>query len=115
MNLEANSEIRYKRFIDTVLETEIVWGLESEKGWAVCKSTKYEDSSVMPFFSHEAYAQATAKEEWKEYKPTQINLDEFINGWLKGMHGDEVLVGVNWVNMIGTEVEALELAQKLTK
>ena len=115
MNLEANSEVRYKRFIKTVLETHEVWGLESEEGWAICESSEYEDCQVMPFFSHEAYAKALAKEEWSHYKPSKIDLDTFMDVWLKGMHEDEVLVGINWVNMIGTEVEPIDLAQELTK
>ena len=97
VNLEANSELRTKRFIETVLKTEEVWGLQSEAGWAICESTKYEDCQVMPFFSHESYAKAIAKEEWESYNPTIINLDDFIDKWLKGMHKDELLVGVNWL------------------
>ena len=115
INLEANSDSRYKRFIETVLETQEVWGLKSNEGWAICESTEYEDCQVMPFFSHEAYARALAKEEWSHYKPTKIELDEFIDSWLKGMYEDELLVGVNWVNMIGTEVEPIDLAKELTK
>lgn len=113
-NLEANSEIRYKRFIETVKGTKIVWGLKSDEGWAICESNDYEDCQAMPFFSHESYAKATAIEEWEKYEPTEINIDEFIDSWLKGMHENELLVGVNWVNMIGTEVEPIDLAEELT-
>jgi Protein of unknown function (DUF2750) len=115
LGLKADSEIRYNLFLKTVIEAKIIWGLKSNAGWALSKSTEYDDVDVMPFWSHKAYAKAVAKEEWADYIPTEIDLDAFIDQWLKGMHRDKVLVGVNWnQNLLGKEMEAIELADVIT-
>jgi hypothetical protein len=68
----------------------------------------------MPFWSDRAYARRAARAEWAAYEPTRIELSEFIDGWLKGMHEDGVLVGTNWdANNRGLEVPAVDLAQAL--
>ena len=104
----------HKRFIKRVVETKIVWGLKSEKGWIVSESNEYENRDVMPFWSDRAYAARAAKDEWAEYEPTSIDLDSFIDNWLKGMHEDDVLVGTNWdAHLCGLEIEAIDLAKEL--
>lgn len=114
LGLAADNENRYKIFLKTIHETETVWGLKSDNGWIITESTEVENADVMPFWSHKAYAKALAVEEWAEYIPTEINVDQFINSWLKGMHNDSILVGINWnQNLIGKEMEPLELAIKL--
>jgi len=47
INLKSNSDLRYKRFIETVKDTQIVWDLKSDSGWAICESTEYEDCQVI--------------------------------------------------------------------
>ena len=114
LGLKKDSETRFNIFLDTVKSTKEIWGLQSDDGWVICDSTEYEDTGVMPFWSHEAYAKHLAKEEWSHYKPTQIDIDSFIDNWLKGMNDDELLVGVNWnLNLIGKEIEPIELAKLL--
>ena len=114
LGLTADNENRHKIFVRTVLKEGIVWGLRCDDGWAIAPSTMYEDASVMPFWSHRASAKAVAKEEWSEYEPTAIDLESFIDNWLRGMHDDGVLVGTNWnANLLGHEIEPFELAQAL--
>ncbi len=114
LGLKADNEIRYKIFIKTITETKTVWGLISDDGWAITESTEFDDSDVMPFWSHKAYAKAVAKEEWSNYNPTEITLDSFLDNWLKGMHEENLLVGVNWnQNLIGKEIEPVELAKDI--
>ncbi|MGG3623509.1 DUF2750 domain-containing protein [Bacillus gobiensis] len=80
----------------------------------VCESNEYEDTAAMLFWSDEAYARQCAIEEWSDYKPTSIPLEEFMNNWLYGMNQDCLLVGVNWnVKLIGLEVEPYELYKEL--
>ena len=114
LGLQADQKIRYDIFIKTVKETKIVWGLKSNNSWAYSPSTEYEDVDVLPFWSHKSYAKAVAKEEWASYKPTEIDLNLFIDRWLKGMSDDNLLVGVNWnQNLLGVEIEPAKLANDI--
>ncbi|WP_338749485.1 DUF2750 domain-containing protein [Bacillus sp. FJAT-52991] len=68
----------------------------------------------MLFWSDEAYARQCAIEEWSDYKPSAIPLEEFMNSWLNGMDEDGLLVGVNWnAKLIGLEVEPNVLYKEL--
>lgn len=111
----AASEANYRRFIEQVRDTQEVWGLQSDEGWAYCASNEYEDTDVLLFWSDRAYAQSHAKGEWSRHKPVAIPLEEFIDNWLQGMDEDGVLVGPNWdTGLCGLEVEPGEVAEKLT-
>ena len=111
----AASEANYLRFIEQVRESEEVWGLRSDEGWAYCASNEYEDTDVLVFWSDQAYARKHVKGEWSSHEPVAIPLDEFIDNWLQGMDEDGLLVGPNWdVGLCGLEVEPQELAEKLT-
>ncbi len=109
-DLEAN----YERFIAEVVETGIVWGLENEDGWALCPSVDNEEIDVMPFWSERAFAEALCCDEWEGYKPQALDLEEFLDDWLPGLHEDVVLVGINWTDeMEGIEVQPLDLAEEI--
>ena len=52
----------------------------------------------------------------RTYEPAPIPLDAFIDGWLKGMHGDGCVVGTNWdANNCGMERPAADLARELVE
>ncbi len=109
-DLEANKE----RFVARVREAGVVWGLRSESGWAYCESN-HTEADVLLFWSEEAYAKRHATKEWSAYKATAIQFDSFIDGWLRGMHEDGALAGVNFnADLAGIEVAPLELAKALT-
>ncbi|MEJ2416417.1 MAG: DUF2750 domain-containing protein [Exilibacterium sp.] len=108
--LSENVEENYDRFILEAIETGCVWGLEGPEGWALCASEKYRDTEVMPFWSQPEFARRHSVDEWAEYEPVAIDLEELIDDWLPGMHKDVYLVGVNWdEDMEGDEVEPLDL------
>lgn len=110
-DLEAN----YQRFIENILESGQVWGLQSDEGWVVVDSTEFEDAEVMPFWSEEAYAKAHCVGEWEDFKPVAMDLDEFVEDWLTGMAEDGILVGPNWNDDLdGLEIEPEEVMQLLT-
>ena len=117
MQNRASSIEAYDRFVGRVLESREVWGLRSpEGGWAVSPSHEVEGRSVIVFWSDEAYAARHIKEEWRDYSPAAISLDDFIDSWLRGMHQDGVYVGPNWdAHLCGLECSAVDVAQKLTE
>ena len=110
----STTEYKHKIFIQRVVEFEVVWGLESEEGWATSSSNEDDHTSVIIFWSDRAYANALVKKDWSKYKPSQMPLAEFFENWLVGMHNDNILVGTNWdANMFGKESHPLELALEI--
>jgi hypothetical protein len=100
--------------VSEVRASGLVWGLQSDRGWAVCESEEYEDTDVYPFWSDEAAARVHATGDWSDYRPASLDLDLFIDTWLAGMSEDGVLVGTNWdADLSGVEVEPVDLAQAL--
>lgn len=115
--LQNTSTVEYKhqKFIERVVDLGVVWGLQSDEGYAMSESNDFEDAEVIPFWSDEAYAKAVAKEGWAHYLPTSMPLAEFLENWLIGMHNDGLLVGTNWdPNMFGKEIEPLDLAIEIS-
>lgn len=115
------TQMQRDRFIQTVCESGIVWGLQSEEGFAVTGSNDYEDESGEPlplicFWSGKALAKACAKEEWSGYEPVEISLGEFIETWCIGMANDNMMAGPDFdPNMHGFEIDPLELIVELAK
>jgi hypothetical protein len=111
----ASSEESYERFIQEVVESQVVWGLRSEAlGWANCASKEDENTDVILFWSDRADAASHQKEEWADHVPTEIEFDDFIDAWLQGMDEDGVMVGPNWdAQLSGLEVTAKALADRL--
>ncbi len=113
--LSSDHQANHEAFIEQVTATRLVWGLKSDKGWAVCESGEYEDVEVYPFWSDEAYTRGHRADEWASYEPASIDLDLFIETWLTGMDEDNLLVGTNWDSELsGLEVEPSELSRELT-
>ncbi|HUL10912.1 MAG TPA: DUF2750 domain-containing protein [Methylococcaceae bacterium] len=115
IQLTADLNANYQRFIEHIQESGQVWGLQSPEGWLVVDSAEFEDSEVMPFWSDEAYARAHCVGEWESFKPVGMDLEEFVEDWLAGMDEDGVLVGPNWnADLEGLEVEPSEIAKRLS-
>jgi hypothetical protein len=111
---QATIDQNHKKFIQQVVETELVWGLETEDGFATSSSMEYEDADVIAFWSDEASAAACAGEDWAEYTPASIPLGDFLENWCIGMQEDGLLAGTNWdTDLTGTELEPLDLALEI--
>jgi len=109
-----NLKTDYQAFIEQVLEFEIVWGLQSDEGWAVCESNDYIEKEVLLFWSSKALAKIHVTDEWKKYQPIAIELNEFIDSWLHGMDEDGIYAGVNWTKELdGIEIEPVILIDDL--
>lgn len=113
--LGENEDDNYQLFLDQVQQTELIWGLYSEDGWALCPSVEFEETEVFPFWSDERYAAALCTEEWSVYTPKSISMEDFMTDWLPGIHEDNAMVGLNWdTEMSGIEVEPADLAKALS-
>ncbi|MFC3150576.1 DUF2750 domain-containing protein [Litoribrevibacter euphylliae] len=107
----ANAET----FLSESVENKQVWALKhDEGGWASCESKDYEDTAIFLFWSTEDNAVQYGQGEWKDFKPTAIDLEAFIETWLKGLDQEDHMIGMNWeAGLFGLEVEPLEIAKKL--
>jgi len=88
-------EERYNYFIRKVAEFEEVWGLYHEDGWAVLSDK--DNRTILPFWPEEDFALLCCFEQWKNYTPKLISLDDFINKWLKGMKNDNRFANIFYV------------------
>ncbi len=101
------------RFIVEALELGCVWGLQGPDGWALSASEDHDDVDVMPFWSQESFARAHCVDDWAGYQPVPVDLEEFLEDWLPGMHEDVLLVGINWNEELeGDEMEPLDLLEE---
>jgi hypothetical protein len=95
-NLSA--EQRYHYFVSKIAEMEEVWGLFN-KGWA--SSATEDNQLVIPFWPEAAFAQICCKEQWLNYSPQAIPLDDFLAKWLPGMENDRSLVSAFYSDETG--------------
>ena len=115
MMLHLNAELQAgrDRFISAVRDSGVVWGLQSEEGWACCQSND-SDAQVLVFWSSQASARRHAQGEWAAYQSAPIALDDFVDTWLRGMHDDGMLAGVDFnADLAGSEMAPAELARAL--
>lgn len=113
-------EKRHKRFIITVCESEIVYGLQNKDGFATSSSIQYENDDENPigiicFWAERPLAKSCIKSDWIGYKVSEIPLSDFIENWCIGMQNDGLLIGTEFdQNMFGFEAEPLELILDLS-
>ncbi len=105
----------HRRFLKRVAATQHVWGLQAEPGvWAYCESNEFEDTEVLLFWGYKEDAAKLAIDDWADYEPATIPLDDLVDNWLPGMLEDGLLVGTNWTaQLTGYEIEPDELIEQL--
>ena len=105
-----------EEFTSIVYHSKIVWSIHGSDGWVVCDSILSENKSVIPFWSTEKAAEIHCVEEWKNYKPTPISLDEFIDFWLVELANDGLLFGIEWSDTLkGDEIASHTLEAEFLK
>ncbi|MGE8533918.1 DUF2750 domain-containing protein [Chryseobacterium sp. 22543] len=82
---------RYNYFIRKVADFEELWGLNDD-GWALLGDN--DDNRIFPVWPEKEFAVLCAVDQWKNYKPEVITLDNFIEKWIPGMTNDKTLVNV---------------------
>jgi hypothetical protein len=118
LDLSISSHERHERFLQRIVAAREVWGLKSNDGWALTRSSTdaTEARKIIPFWSDRAYARQCAKDEWSHYDATPIPLDVFIERWLPGLEKDGVLAGTNWnAKLCGYEIDPAELLLQIEK
>lgn len=83
---------RYRYFVKRVADTEEVWSLFAEGGWASA-----EDGSrcaSIPVWPHSAFAVRCVTGLWAAFEPKRIPLDIWLERWIPGMTQDGKRVAV---------------------
>ena len=112
--LSDDAEENFARFIADGLDNGVVFTLEGDEGFALCASERSDNADVMPFWSQRAFAEALVADDWADYKVVAIDMEEFVDDWLTGLHDDVILVGINWTeDLEGLEVEPLDLLETI--
>lgn len=87
------SEKRYDYFISTVADTEEVYGLADEEGWALLGDDE-EGEDIIPLFPGRAFAeQFRVENDFEEYGIGVLDVNELLE-WLDDMEKDNMLVAV---------------------
>lgn len=84
-------EKRYRNFVKTVSDWEVVWGLY-QNGWALAATS--DGQKVFPIWPAKEYAELCAEKEWEGYEPESFSLEEFVNELLPNLKNDGILPGV---------------------
>ena len=107
----ATCQENHDRFIRRIVESETVWSLSNENGYAYAESNKGENpSDIILFWSDKAYAKRASQSNYPEYNETPITLFDFLFRWLPGMAGEGVCAGTNWTgDLVGLEYNAYDL------
>ena len=85
--LQLTAPKKYAHFVKRVADFEEVWGLNLD-GWAMSETD--EGVKTIPFWSHSKFAEDCAIEEWEGYKPNKIDMDEFVDDWLKNLEDQKI-------------------------
>ena len=74
----------------------------------------FSDTDVLLLWGTEDAAKAQCKDEWQDYTPVEIGLDEFLDEWVEDLNEDDALVGLNWNDdQVCVEIEPVGLAKAL--
>ena len=112
--LSTDFDFNYEAFVAQAIGTGCVWALQTPEGWALCPSVLYQERDVMPFWSQPEYAQIHCRDEWRDYQPVAIAVEELLDDWCPGLHDDLLLMGLNWNDELeGHEIEPLDVAEDI--
>jgi hypothetical protein len=104
---------RYEYFIKKVVNNEKLWGLYND-GWAMVADDN--ENEMIPFWPQKEFAEACCLGDWSNYKAEEIDLYEFIDGWLVDMKKDGLLTAIFYTkDDKGVVVEPDMLLQNLNK
>lgn len=103
---------RYNYFIKRVADFEIIYTLvDGNNGLAIAD---IENKSLLSFWSAEEYAILNAVNEWKDYKPKKITLEEFEDSFIDLIIEKEYLLNIFPMNnKTGFVVNVHEFARDL--
>jgi hypothetical protein len=102
--IQLRGSDRYIHFIKQVANSAEIWMLGNESG--IASYNDDEGNILIPIWPHEVYAKACCTDEFSNYTPESISLEDWIEDWLPEMHEEGQLIAVFPVpNDKGTIIE----------
>lgn len=89
--VKMTEDERYDYFIRKVADFEQVWGL-NDNGWALLGDD--DGNQILPLWPEREFAELCAVDQWKNYKPESIELDNFLEKWIPGMINAKTLINI---------------------
>ncbi len=89
--LKLNNEKKYEYFIKKIADSEEVWALKDDDGWATLGD---DDNVFFPVWAKKEYSNLCVKEEWKGYKSQKISVQEFVENWIPGLKQDNIRITI---------------------
>jgi len=89
--LKMTEDERYDYFIRKVADFEQIWGL-NDNGWALLGDN--DGNQILPLWPEKEFAELCAVDQWKNYKPESIELNNFLKKWIPGMINDKTLINI---------------------
>ncbi|WP_199609713.1 DUF2750 domain-containing protein [Flocculibacter collagenilyticus] len=116
MTEKNNQTPELSAFLTTVKETQQIWALQEPVSgdWVIVSSVDFEDTDVMPLWSSEEQAKLQCTEEWKDYAPAVILLQDWFEFWIEDLAEDGVMIGINWHDEASyQEIDLADFSQQL--
>lgn len=100
--LQIDKKKQYEYFVKKVADFEEVWSLRDDEGWA---TLGVDENEFFPVWPKKEFADICISEEWKNYYPESIALEEFLDDWIDGLKEDNIRITVMWNNGSGIDIE----------
>jgi hypothetical protein len=78
--LRLKGPVRYEYFVKRVADWDAAWGLRNSSGWETVADN--EGREMLPLWPHERFAQLCATDVWGNSIPTQMDLEQLVDGWV---------------------------------
>ena len=86
---------QWSAFINEIIKHRKIWTISDEVG--IPTSTNIDGETSMPFWSLKSRAEKILGKvpDYNGFQPYEIEFEEFLNRWLKGLEKDGLYLGVN--------------------
>ncbi|MFZ5638570.1 MAG: DUF2750 domain-containing protein [Pseudomonadota bacterium] len=82
---------RFEIFIKSIADWQQAWGLYQD-GWALAATD--DGVTVFPLWPAKEYAEVCAENEWENFEPRPISLEDLLEALLPRLKNDGILPGV---------------------
>lgn len=119
LNGITSSVNRHLHFIHNICMNNEVWALKNKEGIALSTSCEYVNTNneplvLMCFWSENQKATLCAQEDWHDYTPFRIPLDDFIELYCLDLANEGMLIGTEFdQHMKGHEIDPLDLVLEI--
>lgn len=100
---------RYSHFIKKVVGWKKAWGLYND-GWAMTETPDGKPS--FPLWPEKDYAELCIDNEWSEYVPREIELEDLLENLIPSLRENNTLPGVFFIQGKGSTNATLEELEK---